>query len=76
MDRAHGGEILLTDTVRQLAGTMPGTRFRDRGRVALKGFPERQHLFEVEPPEGPSPLAPHRATAGPAHAARSSPPGC
>ncbi|HSD76089.1 MAG TPA: adenylate/guanylate cyclase domain-containing protein, partial [Solirubrobacteraceae bacterium] len=42
MDRAGGGEILVTDTVRQVAGTMPDAQFRDRGRVALKGFPERQ----------------------------------
>jgi DNA-binding beta-propeller fold protein YncE len=55
MDRAAGGEILVTDTVRQLAGTMPGTRFRDRARVALKGFPERQRLYAVEPAEGAIP---------------------
>ena len=47
MDRAGGGEILVTDTVRQLAGTVPDARFHDRGRVALKGFPERQHLHEL-----------------------------
>ena len=51
MDRAAGGEILVTDTVRQLAGTMPDARFRDRGRVALKGFPERQRLHQVRPAE-------------------------
>lgn len=49
MDRADGGQILLTDTVRQLSGTMPGARFRDRGRAALKGFPERRRLYEVSP---------------------------
>jgi len=63
MDRAAGGEILVTDTVRQLAGTMPDTRFRDRGRVALKGFPQRQRLHQVTPAEGspaPLPRAPRR----------------
>ena len=50
MDRAGGGQVLVTDAVRQLVGTMPGARFRDRGRVALKGFPERQHLHEVRRP--------------------------
>jgi YVTN family beta-propeller protein len=49
MNRAGGNEIFVTDTVRQLAGTVPGARFRDRGRVALKGFPERHRLHEVLP---------------------------
>ena len=52
MDRANGGQVLVTDAVRQLVGTIPGARFRDRGRVNLKGFPERQHLHEVLPAEG------------------------
>jgi class 3 adenylate cyclase/ABC-type transport system substrate-binding protein len=63
MDRARGGEILVTETVRQLVGTMPGAHFRDRGRVALKGFPERQRLHEVRPaerPPRPRPAAPRR----------------
>lgn len=52
MDRAGGGQILATDAVRQLAGTMPDARFGDHGRVALKGFPERQRLYEVRPGDG------------------------
>jgi len=52
MERADGGEILVTETVRQVAGTMPDARFRDRGRVALKGFPERQRLHEVRRADG------------------------
>jgi len=52
MERADGGEILVTETVRQVAGTMPDARFRDRGRVALKGFPERQRLHEVRQADG------------------------
>ena len=55
MERAQGGQVLVTDTVRQLAGTMPDARFRDRGRAALKGFPERQRLFEVRPGDGRPP---------------------
>jgi YVTN family beta-propeller protein len=59
MDRADGGEVLTTDTVRQLVGTMTGASFRDRGRVALKGFAERQRLYEIRPadaqPEQPPP---------------------
>ena len=62
MDRADGGEILVTDTVRQLVGTLAGSNFRDRGRVALKGFAGRQHLYEIRPAETPpAPLPPRRA---------------
>ena len=63
MDRAEGGEILVTDTVRQLAGTIPGAQFRDRGRTALKGFPERVRLHQVRTAEvkpAPPPRAPRR----------------
>ena len=65
MDRADGGEILTTDTVRQLVGTMTDASFRDRGRVALKGFAERQRLYEVRPAEArpavpPAPRRPPR----------------
>ena len=65
MDRADGGEILTTDTVRQLVGTMTEASFRDRGRVALKGFAERQRLYEVRPAEArpaepPAPRGPPR----------------
>jgi ABC-type oligopeptide transport system substrate-binding subunit len=60
MDRAGGGEVLVTDTVRQLAGTMTDARFRDRGRVALKGFPERQRVHEVRPAGARPPPRPRR----------------
>ncbi len=43
--KASGGEVLLSDVVRQLVGTVPGIRFVDRGRRRLKGFSERWHLF-------------------------------
>jgi peptide/nickel transport system substrate-binding protein len=72
MDRADGGQVLVTDAVRQLVGTVPGARFRDRGRVALKGFPERQHLYEVRPVEAAAPSRSQRAgrRAAPGTAAR------
>src|SRR3954470_18083308 len=54
MDRADGGQILITDAVRQLIGTMPDATFHDRGRASLKGFPERRRLYEVRP-VGPRP---------------------
>lgn len=46
-DRAAGGEILVSDIVARLAGPMPGVRFVDRGRVALKGFRDRWQLHAV-----------------------------
>jgi class 3 adenylate cyclase/streptogramin lyase len=59
---ARGGEILVSEPVRHLAGTLPDLRFRDRGRRSLKGFPERWRLFEVvwrlpkeKPPARPRP---------------------
>jgi class 3 adenylate cyclase/DNA-binding CsgD family transcriptional regulator len=43
--KAAGGEVLISDVVRQLVGTVPGVRFVDRGRSRLKGFPDRWRLF-------------------------------
>src|SRR5688500_5536549 len=45
--RAKGGEILVSDIVRQLAGSGPDFTFADRGRYRLKGFPDRWHLYGV-----------------------------
>jgi YVTN family beta-propeller protein len=69
MDRADGGEILTTDTVRQLVGTMPQASFRDRGRAALKGFAERQRLWEVRSAEA-RPAAPPAAPRAPRRSQR------
>ena len=46
-DKAAGGEILVSDVVCRLAGSMPGVRFVDRGRLKLKGFPTRWQLHGV-----------------------------
>jgi class 3 adenylate cyclase/streptogramin lyase len=50
---AKGGQIFVSEPVRHLAGTIPEVTFRDRGRRALKGFPERWRLYEVvwQPPK-------------------------
>ena len=53
--KAGGGEILVSEIVRQLVGATPDLAFVDRGRYRLKGFPERFHLYKVvwtedEPP--------------------------
>lgn len=45
--RAKGGEILVSEIVRQLAGSGPEFAFVDRGRYRLKGFPDRWHLYGV-----------------------------
>ena len=45
--RAKGGEILISEIVRQLAGSGPEFVFVDRGRYRLKGFPDRWHLYGV-----------------------------
>ncbi len=47
--RATGGDVLISDVVRQLCGTLPGVGFEDRGRVTLKGFPDRWRLFRAVP---------------------------
>ncbi len=44
--RARPEQILVSDVVRQLAAGKP-FRFNSVGRFALKGFRERQRLFEV-----------------------------
>lgn len=45
--RAKGGEILVSEVVKTLAGRVPDVDFVDRGRLKLKGFDERYRLFEV-----------------------------
>jgi len=53
MSKAAGGEILVSETVRQLAGTVPGISYRDRGRHMFKGFDEAWRLYEVVWPGAP-----------------------
>ncbi|MEO6124259.1 MAG: AAA family ATPase [Ilumatobacteraceae bacterium] len=45
--RAAGGEILISDVVRQLVGVTPAIAFIDRGRQRLKGFADRWHLWQA-----------------------------
>jgi class 3 adenylate cyclase/tetratricopeptide (TPR) repeat protein len=44
---ASGGEILVSEVVKALAGRVPDAGFVERGLVELKGFDERFRLFEV-----------------------------
>ncbi len=48
---ADGGQILISETVKQLAGPLSGLQYLDRGLQALKGFAEKQRLYEVAPIE-------------------------
>jgi len=44
---ASGGQILVSDVTRQLAGTVTDVAFHDTGDHHLKGFPEPWRLWEV-----------------------------
>jgi class 3 adenylate cyclase len=48
---ANGGEILVSDVVRQLVAGK-GFPFNDRGDHALKGFEDPVRVFEVRWREG------------------------
>ena len=48
MAKADGGQILVSEMVRRLAGTVPGVTYRDRGRHVFKGFDERWRLYELD----------------------------
>ena len=62
---AKGGQILVSEPVRHLAGTIPDVTFRDRGRSTLKGFSERWRLYEVvwQPAREKAPPKPKEAHA-------------
>ncbi|MGL6279748.1 MAG: ABC transporter substrate-binding protein, partial [Gaiella sp.] len=57
MAMADGGEILVSEMVRRLAGTVPGVEYRDRGRHRFKGFDEPWQVFQVLWPGAPPPRA-------------------
>jgi len=46
-DKARGGQILVSEVVRTVVGSLAGVEFRDAGRRQLKGIKGRQRLFEV-----------------------------
>ena len=49
--KAKGGEVLVSEIVRQLVGPIAEMKFDFRGRYKLKGFPDRWRLHEVTPGE-------------------------
>src|SRR6266702_1896472 len=60
--KAKGGEILVSEIVRQLVGPIAEMKFDFRGRYKLKGFPDRWRLHQVTPGEVKE--APHVITSG------------
>src|SRR5207302_8906642 len=44
---ASGGQVLVSDVTRQLAGTISDVSFLDTGEHQLKGFPHPWRLYEV-----------------------------
>ena len=53
--KAKGGEILVSEVVRQLVGPVSEIKFDFRGRYKLKGFPDRWRLHQVTPGEKKEP---------------------
>src|SRR5438067_11507339 len=49
--KAKGGEVLVSEIVRQLVGPIAEMKFDFRGRYKLKGFPDRWRLHQVTPGE-------------------------
>ena len=47
VDKAQGGQILASQVVQNLAGTLGEIKIVDRGLFWLKGFPDRWRLYEV-----------------------------
>ncbi len=45
--KATGGQVLVSEITKQLAGTIPGIKFLDQGRHPLRGFTDRWRLFAV-----------------------------
>ncbi|HSP08159.1 MAG TPA: ATPase, T2SS/T4P/T4SS family [Candidatus Dormibacteraeota bacterium] len=45
--KARGGEVLVSEVVRQLVGPVAEMKFEYRGRYKLKGFPDRWRLHQV-----------------------------
>src|SRR5262249_51595627 len=56
--KAKGGQVLVSEVVRQLVGPITEISFTYRGHYKLKGFPDRWRLHEAVPGEQPAAIAP------------------
>ncbi|HLZ95667.1 MAG TPA: adenylate/guanylate cyclase domain-containing protein, partial [Candidatus Dormibacteraeota bacterium] len=52
--KARGGQILVSEVVRQLVGPVSEIKFTYKGAYKLKGFPDRWRLHEAIPGEAPA----------------------
>jgi len=52
--KAKGGQILVSEVVRQLVGPVSEVKFTYRGAYKLKGFPDRWRLHDATPGEAPA----------------------
>lgn len=57
-DHAEGGEVLVSDVVRQLCGSMSDADFIEHGNVQLRGFPNRWQIHRAGPSGERRPLQP------------------
>jgi class 3 adenylate cyclase len=55
--KAKGGQILVSEVVRQLVGPVSEIKFSYRGAFKLKGFPDRWRLHEASPGAEPAVIA-------------------
>ena len=46
--QASGGQILVSEIFRKLAGITSRIQYKDRGWKKLKGFAEEEHLYEID----------------------------
>lgn len=60
--KAQGGQILVAEIVKELAGMLPEVRLADWGLHWLKGFPDRWRLYEVLWRDKSKERGPSRAT--------------
>ncbi|HET7467931.1 MAG TPA: ATPase, T2SS/T4P/T4SS family [Candidatus Dormibacteraeota bacterium] len=61
--KAKGGQVLVSEVVRQLVGPVAEINFTYRGHYKLKGFPDRWRLHEATPGVQPE-VATHAVAAG------------
>jgi pilus assembly protein CpaF len=56
--KAKGGQVLVSEVVRQLVGPVAEINFTYRGHYKLKGFPDRWRLHDATPGVQPAIIAP------------------